>query len=389
MSEGVLERTTDGDHVAPAARARLRPRWLSPDILRGARWAAIVIWAFALANQIYFGGVPFDRTGQLFWIALGLMAASIGKRALWTVVVDFLPLALVLIAYDYLRGLSETLGMPTWWTPQLNVDRILFFGHVPTLVLQEHLKYPTVRWWDVAVCICYVSFFFLPYVTAGVLWLRHRRDFYRWSLRFVALSFLGFVLFALIPSAPPWAAAQCSAAQVAEHPAEPACINTAPTSKLHGGLLGPYHPSVPGAHPFVERIAVRGFSELHLSVARSLVEEGQGAVDPVAAVPSLHAGGTMLFVIFMWTRVRRWWRPVLASYPVLMLFSLAYSGEHYVSDQLAGWLCAALVCVVASRIERRRKRRRAPDTLESPTPETVETSCLPIQPPPETTRSSI
>jgi hypothetical protein len=53
---------------------------------------------------------------------------------------------------------------------------------------------------------------------AGVMWLRSRNNFYRWSLRFVALSFLAFVFFALTPSGPSWAAARCTAAQVANHP---------------------------------------------------------------------------------------------------------------------------------------------------------------------------
>ena len=137
------------------------------------------------------------------------------------VLLDFLPFAAVLVAYDYLRGFADTMGMPTWWQPQVSVERFLFAGHIPTVWLQEHLKHATAQWWDVAVSLCYISFFFLPYVTAAVMWLRRRADFYRWSLRFVALSFLGFAAFALAPAAPPWAAAKCSAAEVAEPPRQP------------------------------------------------------------------------------------------------------------------------------------------------------------------------
>ncbi len=364
-----------------------RPTWLSDAVLRAVRWGCIAIWAVVSALLFYTDGVPFDRSGLLLWIALGLIAASVGRRALWTVLVDFLPLGAVLLAYDYLRGLSETLGMPTWWHPQLDFDRFLFFGHVPTVWLQQQLRYPDVRWYDVVVCLCYISFFFLPYVTAGVLWLRSRTDFYRWSLRFVSLSFLAFAFFALVPSAPPWAAAQCTATEVAQHPNNPPCLNAGPGPGSHGGLLGQLHQTRPGAAPYLERIPLRGFDELHLGVARSLVAEGQHVVDQVAAVPSLHAGGTMLFVIFMWPRVRRWWCPVLVAYLLLMTFSLAYSAEHYVSDQLAGWLCAALVCVLAARIEELRQRRRqrlmaeqAADTLEAPSDQIVESPCPPTQP---------
>jgi hypothetical protein len=274
--------------------------------------------------------------------------------------------------------------MPTWWHPQLNVDRWLFFGHEPTVVLQEYLKYPQVRWWDVAVCVCYFSFFFLPYLLAAIMWLRSRADFYRWSLRFVGLSFLGFTLFVLIPSAPPWAAARCTAADVADHPNNPVCM-AGDDRLVPGNLLGEYHSHVSGAAPYVERISTRGFGKLHLTVAQELVEKGQGWGDAVAAVPSLHVGGTVLFVLFMWRRVNKWWRPLLAAYPILMQFSLTYGGEHYIADGIAGALCAWLVHAIANRIERWHNARKAPDTLEPPPDATLETECPPTATMPSST----
>lgn len=348
--------------------AKARPSWLTDEVLTGMRWGLICVWLLLLVLKCVTTGVPFDREGLLLWIATGAAAASLGKRAIATVVLDFLPFALVLVAYDYLRGLSDTLGMPTWWHPQVAVDEFLFGGHEPTLWLQEHLKYPTVQWYDIVVCLCYYSFFFLPYVTAGVLWLRSRRNFYRWSLRFVSLSFLGFAFFALIPAAPPWAAALCRPWQVAGHPNYPSCMQFWPHT-VPGNLLGPWAGGRPDADPFVERIAARGFSDLHLTVAHDLWTKGFSIADPVAAVPSLHLGGTMLFVLFMWPRVRGWWRPILAAYPLVMTFSLVYAGEHYIADCLAGALLAVLVHLGANRIERRRGRKRSPDTLEtSPQP---------------------
>ena len=136
---------------------------------------------------------------------------------------------------------SDTLGMPTWWHPQIDVDKFLFVGHEPTVWLQEHLKYAHLHWYDVLVALCYFSFFFLPYVTAAVLWLRGRADFYRWSLRFVALSFLGFAFFALIPAAPPWAAARCTRGRGRRPPVQPAVHGLDPAIRPSGGLLGRVH----------------------------------------------------------------------------------------------------------------------------------------------------
>lgn len=359
-------------------------------VLTWVRWVSIAGWLVAFEIQLRYHGVPFDREGLLLWIVLGLVAASIGWRAPWTVVVDWLPFALVLIAYDYLRGVSDKLGMPTWWTPQLDVDKFLFGGTEPTVWLQEHIKYSSARWWDVAVSLTYVSFFVLPYATAAVLWLRSRTEFRRWAGRFVCLSFLGFILFALIPAAPPWAAARCSAAEVAGHPANPPCMGFNPALVPHGGLLGPVLHARPGARPYLERISGRGWSELHLGVAKSLLDKGQATVDLVAAVPSLHAGGTLLLAIFLWRRVRVWWKAVLVAYVGFMAFALVYAGEHYLSDVLAGWLAAAVVSAAFAFFERRGKRAAPVDTLDEPprTPEPTASRMENPCPPTEMTPSS-
>jgi hypothetical protein len=383
---------------------RERTDWFPLDttlgqVLRGLRWGALCSFLGVLVYMWHKHGIPFDRTGLLVWIAIGLGCATIGRHPVWLVwvVVDFLPFAAVLVVYDYLRGLSDTVGLPTWWHPQIDVDRWLFFGHQPTVFLQEHLKYVHydaarrtwvgVQWYDLVVCISYYSFFFLPYLTAGVMWLRSRSDFYRWSLRFVSLSFFAFLLFMLIPAAPPWAADHCTAADVANHPNNATCMYVSGTAPP-GGLLGAFTTHHPGANPWIERIAGDSFFKLHLGVAHSIWTAGFNVADAVAAVPSLHVGGTVLFCIFMWKRLNKWWRPLLVAYPLVMQFSLTYAGEHYVADGIAGALCAWLIHWLANRIERWRKARHTADTLETPPESPQESQCPPTDPLPATTPSS-
>jgi hypothetical protein len=158
-----------------------------------------------------------------------------------------------------------------------------------------------------------------------------------------------------------------------------------------GNILGSFTTSQPGANPFVERIAGDSFYKLHLGVAHGLWTKGFNSADAVAAVPSLHLGGTVLFCIFMWSRLHKWWRPLLVAYPLVMMFSLTYSGEHYVSDGIAGALAAWLIHWIANRIERWRRARRSPDTLgvTASAPEsTQESPCPPSHPLPATTPSS-
>jgi hypothetical protein len=321
--------------------------------------AAIASWTAALAYHMVTRGVPSDPPLVLLWTVSAAVAFSIGRRAIRTVVMDFVPLAALLLAWVYLRGAATSFGRPALWSPQITFDRTVFFGVEPTVWLQSHWQYATPRWWDVPIAICYLSFFIVPWVIAAVLWLRNRTDYYRWVGRYMTLSFLAFAVFALAPSAPPWAAARCGAPQLATHPANPHCMHHwAWASYTHGGLLGSHPSTHPGVSPYVHNIATRGLAVIHLRVAQRLIEKGAGASDLVAAVPSLHAGATMLIAIFMWRRVHAAWRLVLALYPLFMGFTLVYSGHHYVFDIVVGWLFAVLVCIGAARLERYRSRSR-------------------------------
>jgi hypothetical protein len=364
------------------------PSEATPAVLRWIGRLALAVWLVALVVEIRLAGVPLDRQGILAWIAAGLLAFSIGRRPLWTVVVDWAPFAAVLIAYDYARGLAEDVGLPVLWRQPVDVDRVLGGGNVPTVWLQEHLKLGHSPWWEAVVSLTYVSFFFLPYAVAGVLWLRSRSAFRQWVLRFVTMSFLGVACFVLLPAAPPWAAAACRPAELRGAPVNPDCLHFSAKYAGSHGLLGAFHPVRAGAHPWVERLSARGWGPLHVHVAEALLHEGQATVDLVAAMPSLHGGCTLLFVLFVWRRVSPWWRPMLVGYPLLMAFSLVYSAEHYVIDIVAGWVMAVFVHVGFSRLERRRMRARAADTLVAQSPTVMEHPWPPTATTPSSTSPS-
>ena len=111
---------------------------------------------------------------------------------------------------------------------------------------------------------------------------------------------------------------------------------TPPASRT--GSAWPMSTNRAGANRVVERISARGWGTLHLDSARSLIDEGQAGVNEVAAIPSHHAALTVLPSVFLWRRVHRRWRLLLAAYPLIMAFSLVYSAEHYaLTSCWAGW----------------------------------------------------
>jgi PAP2 superfamily len=328
------------------------------------RRTAITVWALVVVYRTLTDGLAFNRELLLLYIATGLVAASIGRgQKAFAVVCDWLPFALVLVVYDLSRGAATLLGAPTLWHFQPQADRWLFFGTVPTVWLQERIKMPQPPWWEVIISGIYMSFFVLPYVVAGVLWLRNRRDWAAFVRRFVALSFVALVVYIVLPAAPPWAAARCTASDIASGPSSPHCMFRSPGGVPNGGLLGAMHRSQPGARLFVERISTRGWGTLHLQSAGALLNSGQASVNLVAAIPSLHAAVTAMISIFLWRRVKARWRPLLVAYPLAMAFVLVYSAEHFVVDILLGWALAAIISLTFDLLDSWWSRRRASKSI--------------------------
>ncbi|MGE0219713.1 phosphatase PAP2 family protein [Mycolicibacterium sp.] len=332
---------------APERRARL---------LRVVRWCALTVWATVIIWRTATDGLSFNRELVLLYICTGLAAASIGQgRRMLYVIRDWLPFALVLIAYDLSRGAADLVGRPTLWHWQADMDRLMFFGVMPTVWLQERLKLPHPPWWEVVISSVYMSFFILPYAIAGILWLRDRDEWKAFVRLFVGLNFAALIIYALLPAAPPWAAARCTAADVAGGPSNPGCMFKPARGVPDGGLLGAMQISQDGANDWIERIVGRGWGKLNLHSATALLDAGQASVNLVAAIPSLHAGMSAALAAFLWARVSRKWRPLLVAYPLVMAFTLVYTAEHYVVDLLLGWALAAAVIAALAQYERRRR----------------------------------
>ena len=297
------------------------------------RWVAPAAYVTALSAYMWREGIPVGRERLLVWIVLGLLALSTSNLGGWmrSVVLEWLPLAVVLAVYDLLRGQADGLLFSPWYRPQLEADAVLFGGTVPTVWLQDRLWDGSldVRWYDYASWAVYVSYFAATYLLAGLLWFFARDRFRRYVASVALLAGMAFVTFALFPAAPPWLA---SREGELEH-----------TTRL----IGP----ISGHIPFFS-LSFEG-----------LFERGTEYSNQVAAVPSLHAAYTLLFTVFLW-RWAGWARPLLALYPAAMAFALVYTAEHYLVDILLGWaytlVALWVVFHVADRLEGRRRTGPAP-----------------------------
>jgi membrane-associated phospholipid phosphatase len=286
------------------------------------RRCALAVYFVSLVAWSAHYGVPVQRELVILWVCGALACASIGQppRQIVQIVVDWLPIVLVLCVYDFTRGAADSLGIGVHVHPMIDFDRFLFFGATPTEWLQARLYEPgVVNWWDVAFTLVYTSYFIVPFVLAGVLWVRDRLAFLRFTRRLVSLALAGVATYVAFPAAPPWMAAEM-------------------------GLLEEVH-----------RTTSEGWGVLGVGTA-GLFSKGQSSANLVAAVPSLHSAFTALVAMFLWSRVRPGLRPLLALYPLAMGFTLVATGEHYFFDVLLGWLYAGAVMAAWAWWERRRDK---------------------------------
>lgn len=271
-------------------------------------------------------GIAAQRELVIAWICGALVCASLGRhpRQILQLVLDWLPIVVVLSAYDFSRGAADSLGIGVHAHPMIAFDRFVFFGETPTEWLQAHLDQPgVIGWWNVAFTLIYTSYFIVPFAVAGVLWIRDRPAFLRFTKRVVSLALAGLATYVAFPAAPPWLAAD-------------------------SGMLEGVH-----------RTTGYGWEVIGGGTA-GLFSEGQANVNLVAAVPSLHSAFTALVAMFLWSRVRPALRPLLALYPLAMGLALIATGEHYFFDVLLGWIYAGAVMAAWAWWERRRAAARSP-----------------------------
>jgi membrane-associated phospholipid phosphatase len=244
------------------------------------------------------------------------------------------PLSLILLAYAAAQWITaplvaggygaatNRLGFGLHVAGPADVDRAVF-GAVPTVWLQERLVDGSAHWYDAAAALVYATHFVsIPLVT-GIAWFCLRGRFTAWVTAVLAFTTLGVGVYVLYPAAPPWMASDWS---------------------------------VIGA---VDRISSPGWDYLHLDVIGRLIVAGQEGSNPVAAMPSLHAGAAMLVALFLWPLANAAWRAALLGYVLLMALALIYMGEHYVVDVIAGWLTAGVAVAVGPAIRSHRSRRRS------------------------------
>ena len=245
-----------------------------------------------------------------------------------------------LVIYFYSRGLTDELGLAVHVQMPIVVDEWLGGGVTPTERLQAAwcgdpcLSSSEPRIHDAFFTTVYATHFLAGLTIAAVLWVRDRAEWVRWMRRYLAINFGALAVYILYPMAPPWMASDL-------------------------GRMGD-----------VSRITSRGWADIGLDRIDLIL---QGVGNPVAAMPSLHAGITFLIALYAVQRLRSPWRWALVAYPLAMSTALVYFAEHYVIDIVAGALLAGVV--LAGRRRTRDAARPQPRRPERARVYSTRTGC--------------
>lgn len=269
------------------------------------RGLAAVFAAYGLllsTSAVADGGIPA-------WphLVMILLAAAVFSGRGGAFVRDWVPVILGFLAYTQATQVVERLHLGVHYLPQIEADRLLGFGTLPTQWLQERLYSGRTGALEVAALIAYASHFFVPLGVAFYMWwARGRASFNNLIFALLTVSVLAEVTYVLAPTAPPWLAAQ------------------------------------DGHLPHVHQILKQALADVHLHGAAALKGDPD-AYNIVAAVPSLHIAWPVIGLLAIRRYgLPRWVGVVQASQLVAVFLAIVYTGEHYVVDAFAGVLYACV-----------------------------------------------
>ncbi|MBN9482110.1 MAG: PA-phosphatase [Bacteroidetes bacterium 43-93] len=169
---------------------------------------------------------------------------------------------------------------------------------------------------DVLTGIFYLTWVPVPLGFAVFLFFKNRKQFYYFSLTFLLVNLIGFVIYYIYPAAPPWYV------------------------QTYGMELLPHTPgNTAGLSRFDSLFGVHIFAGLYAHSSNVF-----------AAMPSLHSSYPVI-VLYYGLKNRLGWINILFSALMLGIwFSAVYNSHHYVIDVCAGILCAISGIILFNRL---------------------------------------
>jgi len=267
--------------------------------------ATFVISALYLVVSFFLIGY---KTDQLVVILIfnTLFYASVTSRKF---IIGFSIFIIYWIIYDYMKAFPNyrynTVHIESLYNAEKYVFGFLYDGLKVTP--NEFFRQNTNSFLDVISGIFYLCWIPVPLAFATYLFFANKALFFRFSLTFLLVNLVGFIVYYLYPAAPPWYVQQHGFNFIAD---------------THGNAAG-----------------LLAFDDyFHVDIFKSLYKKGSNVF---AAMPSLHSSYPLIVAYYS----RKTTLPTVIKFLLLLVvggiwFAAVYSSHHYVLDVVAGITCA-------------------------------------------------
>lgn len=161
---------------------------------------------------------------------------------------------------------------------------------------------------DITAGIFYLCWVPVPLVFAGFMFFKNRRQFLYFSMTFVLINLIGFVVYYLYPAAPPWYVA-------------------------YNGFT--FHAATPGNTAGLAKFD----AYFHAGIFKSIYAKGSNVF---AAMPSLHSSYP---VVVLYYGIKNRLGLINVFFAIVMFgiwCTAVYASHHYILDVIAGITCATL-----------------------------------------------
>jgi inositol phosphorylceramide synthase catalytic subunit len=250
----------------------------------------------------------------LLLVVLGLSAFGPRSRAFLS---DITPYVLVALGYDMVRYARRLFVTP---------DRVLgcnlrsfelsTFSVAPGTTLQDWFQVHHAPFWDVVFAVPYTVFAYLALVYSAYLYFVDRPRMRRYLWSFAIANFISFVVWMVLPAAPPW--------YIRAHGCE-ISMSALPSA---AGLLR------------VDQIFGMHYYENLYSRAASVF----------GAMPSMHCAYPMLGLLTAWRAASWKTRPIHLLYAITMFVGSNYLDHHWIWDGIAGLALAGVAVWLSGKL---------------------------------------
>lgn len=212
------------------------------------------------------------------------------------------------IIFDFMKAfpnyLYQEVHIEDLYTTEKKWFGIQYAGML--LTPNEYWSANHTTWLDVVTGFFYLSWVPVPLGFAAFLFFKNRKWFLQFSLTFLLVNILGFIIYYVYPAAPPW--------YIQEY-----------------GLT--FQSGTPGNTAGLARFD----TYFDVSIFKSLYEKSSNVF---AAMPSLHSAYPLIVLYYGLKFRLKWINLFFGTIMIGIWFSAVYTSHHYLLDVLAGIICA-------------------------------------------------